>query len=232
MKSQLRSDIPEPPARIKLLPIDERGYPVPFFVSWVDGKPEFRLADPKKLIRCLNEKLCWVCGQKLSKRAGTFVIGPMCAINRISAEPPSHLECAEYSAKSCPFITKPQMVRREDNLPDATKDPAGIMIKRNPGVILLWTTDYYEITEAGNGILIIMGEPVEIPSAWTQGRLATKEETAESIRTGLPSLLKLAKRQGDEALQELEVGLKQALEILEIPGTVTMPVIPPGMILA
>lgn len=28
----------------------------------------------------------------------TFVVGPMCELNRISGEPPSHRECAEFSA--------------------------------------------------------------------------------------------------------------------------------------
>jgi hypothetical protein len=35
----------------------------------------------------------------------SFVVGPMCGINRNSAEPPSHKECAQWSARNCPFLS-------------------------------------------------------------------------------------------------------------------------------
>jgi hypothetical protein len=94
------------------LPIDERGYPVPWFVAWLpDGKPEFRAMDRTKWFRAIREKLCWVCGGKLGVNV-CFVAGPMCGINRTSSEPPSHLECARYSSRNCPFLNNPRMVRR------------------------------------------------------------------------------------------------------------------------
>jgi hypothetical protein len=39
------------PVRLQGLPIDERGYPVPWFVAWENGKPEFRAMDPLKFWR-------------------------------------------------------------------------------------------------------------------------------------------------------------------------------------
>ena len=42
--------LPPMPSRIAALPVDERGYPVPWFVAWIDGKPEFRCADPAKFL--------------------------------------------------------------------------------------------------------------------------------------------------------------------------------------
>ena len=50
------------PDRMKLLPIDDRGYPVPWFVDWIDGKPEFRAMDPTKWRRAVTEQRCWTCG--------------------------------------------------------------------------------------------------------------------------------------------------------------------------
>jgi hypothetical protein len=47
------------------LPVDERGFPVPWFVAWFDGKPEFRAMDGLKWIRAVREHLCWVCGGRL-----------------------------------------------------------------------------------------------------------------------------------------------------------------------
>ena len=101
--TEYRQDLPQPiPDRILRLPV-ERGYPVPFFVDRVDGHYDFRVADARKLKLCVMKKLCWICGEPLGRNL-TFAIGPMCAINRISAEPPSHRECAEWSARACPFL--------------------------------------------------------------------------------------------------------------------------------
>jgi hypothetical protein len=41
-RGRLRPELTELPLRMRGLPLDERGYPVPWFVAWIDGKPEFR----------------------------------------------------------------------------------------------------------------------------------------------------------------------------------------------
>lgn len=208
----VRKDLPELPPRIAALPVDERGYPVPFFVAWIEGKPEFRIADSAKLVRCVMEKLCWVCGQKLGRHMA-FVIGPMCSVNRITAEPPSHLDCAEWSVKGCPFLSKPQMVRREDELTEANKENvAGEMITRNPGVILIWVTRSYRILKDPSGKpLFEIGEPEET-SWWRLGRTATRSEVLESIESGI--LLLEAKCDGDDDLAALNMARTKAEQLL------------------
>ena len=206
MTNKLRENLPPLPERIKSLPIDERGYPVPYFVEWIDGKPEFRIADSRKLILCVEKKLCWLCGQRLGTRF-TFPVGPMCGINRISSEPPSHRECAEFGVRACPFLTMPKMIRREAGLPEGAHNPGGLMIRRNPGVTLLWHTRDYKLVEAPPGFLFRMGEPFE--TGWyAEGRPATRAEIDESVETGLPFLLQAvdqepAERRGD-AMKALE----------------------------
>src|SRR5438132_506337 len=86
-----------PGLRISQLPIDDAGRPVPWFVAWVDGKPEFRVVGPGKREEAYAKRKCWVCGQQLGSYL-VFVIGPMCALNRISSEPPSHKDCAIFAA--------------------------------------------------------------------------------------------------------------------------------------
>lgn len=199
----VRRDIEEPTGHIASLKIDpDRGFPVPFFVAWIDGKPDFRLVDPVRRLACIKQRLCWVCGNPLGK-LGTFVIGPMCSLNKVSAEPPSHHSCAVYSAKNCPFLTNPNMVRREDETTEQyAGNVAGIAILRNPGVTLLWTTRRFSMFRDGNGgVLFDVGEPVSL--AWyAQGRQATRAEVEESIRTGLPILEEMA-RQEEGAMEEL-----------------------------
>lgn len=186
--------------KIARLPI-ARGFPVPWFVAWIKGEPEFRAMDGAKLVKALRKRLCWVCGQPLS-HYGTFVIGPMCAINRTSSEPPSHLECARWSARNCPFLTLRQLERREDEFTDKGL-VAGFAIKRNPGVTLLWSTPTWKPFDDGRGgILIELGDP-ESTEWFHKGRPATRAEVEESVRTGLPILEEAAKKDGPNALREL-----------------------------
>ncbi len=191
------------PARIAALPVDPvRKFPVPWFVEWVDGKPEFRAADSRKLVKAVEEKRCWVCGDPLT-RFMTFVVGPMCGLNRTSSEPPSHTECARYSAMVCPFLTRPHMERREGGLEElGAESSAGHMIRRNPGVTLLWTTRSYNLFSDGRGgTLFRLGDHVSL-EWYREGRAATREEVAESVRTGLPVLEALAMQQ-EGAMEKL-----------------------------
>src|SRR5215831_18617572 len=126
MLMTLRPELPPLPRRMKALPVD-RGYPVPWFVEWIDGVPDFRIMDGRKLVRAVRERLCWVCGQPLGSFLA-FTVGPMCAVNRISSEPPSHRDCAVFSAKACPFLTRPTMRRREAGRPEEAEQPGGMMI--------------------------------------------------------------------------------------------------------
>ena len=197
------SDPIDIPSRIAALPIDPvRKIPVPWFVTWIDGKPEFRGADRRKMVRAVKEKRCWVCGDRLGRHM-TFVAGPMCGLNRTSAEPPCHTECARYSARACPFLARPHMVRREGGLDTLGAVPAdGHMITRNPGVTLLWTTLSYSLFGDGaGGTLFRMGEPTAL-EWFCEGRAATRAEVAESVRTGLPILEEMA-RQQEGALERL-----------------------------
>jgi hypothetical protein len=174
---------------MKDLPVDDRGYPVPFFVAWVGDKPEFRAMDKDKFLRCVRQKLCWVCGNRLGVNV-CFVAGPMCGINRTSSEPPSHLECGRWSAQNCPFMVNPRMVRREDDLLNNAKlvaNAPGAAIARNPGVAMLWITRGFEIIQTKTGPLFHMGE-AESVEWWACGKPATRAQVMESIDTGLPIL--------------------------------------------
>jgi len=187
------------PARMRHLPLSDTGFPVPWFVAWVDGKADFRCADGRKHARAVNADLCWLCGNTLG-RFKVFVIGPMCAVNRTTAEPPCHRECAEYAVAACPFLSKPRMRRNEVDLPDGHANPGGIMIKRNPGCTLLWITHDYRLIRASGGVIFKIGEPVEI-IAYAEGRRATRAELEASIQSGLPLLA--TECDGEEAMRAL-----------------------------
>lgn len=208
------------PGTIAMLPIGPNGYPVPWFVSWIDSdgrpvasdtadaKPEFRCADGRKWVRAVKEKLCWVCGTKLEPEF-TFPIGPMCSINQVTAEPPCHNECAEYSVRACPFLTRPDMTRRDNNLPEDTTE-AGLMIMRNPGVTCLWTCNSYQLFPDGSGsYLIRLPNPSRV-KWYAQGRPALRHEIEASVTTGLCTLEDMARQQSPDAMLDLHRSLVRA----------------------
>ena len=211
--TQLRADIPTPPRRMRDLPIDERGYPVPWFVQWIKGKPEFRIMDADKFVRALREKRCWICGGPRGREM-VFTIGPMCAVNRINAEPPSHIDCARYAAMACPFLTKPQMVRRENDLP-AERTMHESSIDRNPGVACLWFCSTFSLVPIATGTLFRLGTPSK--TEWyCRGRVATRDEVMQSMSTGLPLLERECERENDPdaARQRLNYAWAKAMRLL------------------
>lgn len=198
----LRPELEPLPARLQVLPV-ARGYPVPWFVAWIDGGPEFRMVEAGKRDKAIIERRCWVCGDHLG-RYMTFVLGPMCGINRTSAEPPCHLECAQWSARNCPFLSRPNMERREDEFTAQASPVPGFMIRRNPGVTLLWTTRSYDLFDDGKGgVLLSIGDPTCL-EWYAKGRPATRDEVVESVLTGLPILTDIAAQEGPDALLDLE----------------------------
>jgi hypothetical protein len=202
------------PRRMRLLPRDpKRGYPVPYFVAWIDGQPDFRVVGPGKLDQARKLNLCWVCGYSLGSRRAAFLVGPMCGINRVSSEPPSHLDCATYSAISCPFMVNPDRRRRESRLPDGTVEPAGVMIRRNPGVGLVWTSRTWRAVRHSDGYLWDIGDPESV--AWyAEGREATRAEVLASIESGLPILREQAEAEGPHAVAALTAMCDVALPLV------------------
>lgn len=187
----LRPGLPPLPPRMAGLPIDHRGFPVPWFVAWVDGEPDHRVVDPKKLQAAVGLGRCWICGGPLGSFK-TFTLGPMCCVTRANSEPPSHIECARYAAQACPFLTRPHAKRREAGLPDDLRPAAGLPLDRNPGVVGLWTTKRYTTSRvhgvgANPGVLFRLGDPESL-EFWAEGRSAKREEVIASVVSGLPTL--------------------------------------------
>ncbi|HVG51616.1 MAG TPA: hypothetical protein VM867_08290 [Xanthobacteraceae bacterium] len=225
-------DISAMPERIKRLPISPTGFPVPWFVTWFkngehcadgDGKPDFRIVNPGKIAMAVNSKRCWVCGGPMGQYLA-FLIGPMCAINRVISEPPSHRECAIYAAKVCPFLSKPNMVRNErgmrdddGNLIGELQEAAGSHIARNPGACCVWITKSYRPFKPQGGprggVLFSIGTPREV--LWfAKGRAATRDEVMASIDSGYPILQEMARQEGAKALAALQTQRDMAMALV------------------
>jgi hypothetical protein len=213
-----RPELEQLPARLARLPVSKNGYPVPWFVAHVPGPdgemvPDFRVVDTPKLGEAIAMRRCWVCGEPLG-RWMSFPIGPMCAVNRVTSEPPCHRDCAGWSVRNCPFLSTPRMVRRDEGLPEHV-DAAGTPILRNPGVVCLWATRSYQPFRVGDGVLIRIGEPEEV-SWWREGRPATRDEVEDSVATGLPILLDMARSEGPAALDALNRLYERARQLFPV----------------
>jgi hypothetical protein len=193
MSCPYRPELEKLPSRLESLPVD-RGYPVPYFAAWVKNEageevPEFRAMDPAKWASCVRHHRCWVCGTQLGAHLA-FVIGPMCGITRVTSEPPCHLDCALWSARNCPFLARPSMVRRdlEKDYPGALQ-PAGNHLDRNPGACMVYVCrDYSVFADGRGGYLIHLGE-LESYTFWAEGKPATRAQVEESVDSGVPLLI-------------------------------------------
>lgn len=224
------TDVPMP-ANVARLPRDRRGYPVPWFVVWLDdqqrpvppgeGTPDFRVMKPFAVVTAIGQSLCWVCGRRLGRHAA-YVVGPMCAVNRTSAEPPSHRDCAEYAARACPFLVRPTMQRNVSPLPGRAAAAPGMMLTRNPGVTMVWITRKppapfrvpKQVPEGfGGGILLRLPDPTEV-LFFREGRAATRAEVEAAIDSGLPLLYGVAQEEGPAAVRDLDGHVAEAKQLL------------------
>jgi len=187
------------PPQIAALKVDARGYPIPWFVPYKDGEPNFQAVEIERITAAVKHKLCWVCGKPLNANMA-FAIGPMCAVNRISAEPPQHRECSEFSARACPFLVNPQKER-----PPSELDKAETMILRNPGVVLVWVTLSYKLEKCPETSrpLFRLGDPIST-TYFAEGRAATRAQVVEAVESGLPILEAMAVKDGAGAQEELK----------------------------
>jgi hypothetical protein len=204
---------------MKGLRISDKGYPVPWFVEWIDGKPDFRVMSAEKMLTSIRFGNCWLCGIPVGVHK-TFVIGPMCVVNRTTAEPPSHHDCAAFAAMACPFLTLPKAKRREANLPNHVA-PAGFMIARNPGATCLYTTNSFKPYKAhtetggGSGILMELGEPTSV-EWYALGQRCGRAAVLESIDSGMHLLWAAAHMDRDiiQSLVDLENAYARAMSLL------------------
>lgn len=204
------------PARIASLPRDHRAFPIPYFVQWENDKPVFPAFDPVRFKRCVERQFCWVCGQPLG-RMMAFTIGPMCVINRVTAEPPSHTECAHYSVQVCPFLTTPQMRRvPAHKIHDGgVTPPGGVMVPDNPGGAVVWVCRTYRLEHTDTGPIIRIGDPLGGVEWWFKGQRATSAEAAALFDDAARRLRRLALQlDGPAALPALERQIRFAEGLL------------------
>jgi hypothetical protein len=168
------------PEGMRNLPMDGRGFPIPWFVAVVSGQPEFRLSDPRKIVEGWRRELCWVCGGRLPVFRA-WVIGPASVIEGASPEPPCHLDCGRFSATACPFLSNPEARRNQKRLPDNVS-PGSEMITENSVATALWVTKGRgaDPIQTRQGLLFKLRQPDRI-EWYARGEKAPGHEVRSAI---------------------------------------------------
>lgn len=103
------------PTGIANRPRDNRGFPITF-VTLMDsnGRPDFTTIAADKIVRCIKEARCGMCGNHWpgpdlgpEDHLMAFIGGPVSCENQNFLDPPMHVECAEYAMRVCPHIAIP-----------------------------------------------------------------------------------------------------------------------------
>lgn len=202
------------PAEMSGRPVDKRGFPVPWFVTRKDEAGfgwDFVNIEGSRFGEAVKREVCWVSGEPLGKFR-SFVIGPMCVINRVAGDPPVKKSIATWSVQVCPFLSRPMAHRDKSIDPQLISQQRGVMIERNPGVCAIYTVKRGSYRYGREG-LFFLNEPESI-EWWTKGRLATAQEVKISIDSGLPTLAEMAVAEGEAAVRQLNKMHEAALKLL------------------
>lgn len=148
------------PEYLKHLKVNSKGYPIPFFVAYVDGKPDFRLLDARKQGYCIDQKLCAICGKKLFKNSYYFISGPEGYKNKIATDPAMHRNCAEYSLNMCPHLHIEKTTRRESGLEKLHEQQGEIMLDKPPMLLLIKADSFKRHNEPGFPTTLIKFKPI------------------------------------------------------------------------
>lgn len=156
-----------------------RGFPVPWFVAYVDGKPDFRMIDPKKMQYALEQDKCFVCGKKHIKGLYFFITGPMGLANGVHSDCPLHLDCAKYSLQICPHLFFERTQRNETGdlykYVSATTGQAGI--KEKPSELYLIKANKYKTIPGPEGGRLIKFNVVDFEEFWYENGILIKKGT-------------------------------------------------------
>ncbi len=153
------------PPELAHLKVDERGYPIPFFVPIQKGKPNFKYQDIDKRKECLNHRKCSICGKQLDLPNAYVITGPVGLKNRVVSDAPMHLLCAEFTLAACPHIHFHKAQRKAE-----AQENSPIMIGK-PDTLFLIEIDYWYGSEG-----VIRFHPVNAQEYGYENNVLVKKE--------------------------------------------------------
>ncbi len=154
------------PTGVSLLKKDDRGFPIPYFAAYIDGKPDFRVIDPDHHRRCIDYKLCGICGYHFGGKPAAFVGGPKSIESHLFLDAPLHEECATYALRVCPYLAAPTFRTHHVYIDGAVElKPPG---QQRPDTFFMGISDRFRPIETPKHIVVQAGEWMRTEK-WKQG---------------------------------------------------------------
>lgn len=168
------------PRRLKALQRDRRGYPVPFIVLRdKDGRARFTVNDSDRVLRCILEKRCAICGGRLDSVLW-FVGGPSSAFHARGAylDTALHHDCMTYAMRVCPYLAAPVYSGRVDmGTLSADKVPDNVqlivdqtMIPERPSPFVCVAARTYSVRRHGHTFVVRPERPHLALEFWEHGK--------------------------------------------------------------
>lgn len=160
------------PDCMKHLPLDSRGYPIPYFGATApDGTPDFRVVDPDRWVECVTGRKCGITGLPLGYEMA-FVGWPNSILGRTFTDAPMIPEAAEYALKACPFLAAPKFGYAA--MSSVEKQGGAVRVNpemstTRPEVFGMGITRSYLILHHGNSFVLKAAQFRRI-SYWKHGR--------------------------------------------------------------
>lgn len=158
------------PLRLQRFPKDSRGYVIAYTnLMTKTGHPYFLTPDENRRIFCVRNHLCGLCGEPLA--AEMVGIGGLETLqDPIFSEAFMHWECADYAARTCPFLAHARFTDCVKKIPK----PDGYAVplasrprKKRPDAMIFYVTDGYkwefsQVEENGRvfNVPVLTGNPV------------------------------------------------------------------------
>lgn len=167
------------PKRMRTLPKDKRGYPVPVIVAPDrHGDPQFTVNDHERVLQVARRKLCGICGRSLDDGAW-FVAGPKAFLHQKGGflDPGMHMDCADYALRVCPYLAMSRYLKRIDDrkiraagVPDDTTLVVNTQAQADrPPVFMLGRASSYVVFQPGPGEVLFVGHVWTYVECWYAG---------------------------------------------------------------
>ena len=177
----------EIPDYLKHLPVDSRGYPVPYIIFIDDqGKPNFRVNNFAKVKECIFYKKCQICGKPLNSDIW-FIGGQLSCFHKNGSfiDPPVHHDCGRFALQVCPYMVnssyqspKPPKLKAEDA---KTWDP-GQETKRLTIFCFVQTKDYACTVYSPTEIYLHPVKPFLTVQYWYEGKQIERSLAADLLQ--------------------------------------------------
>jgi hypothetical protein len=188
------------PEKMKGLPKDPRGYPIPFTVLRdISGKPHFQIQDDRLAQYVIIKQKCSICGHDLG--TDMWMAGsPLAAFHPDGGfiDSPVHYECGAYALQVCPFLAVPGFISKLDAEKLQRESLKGVTITnpsstlQQPPFFVLAHTQSFSVTIAAQGIrYIIPHRPFLKEEYWRHGERISKDECMKLLAEYHPFALKI-----------------------------------------